>query len=97
MRRFLLWVVVPSAVAAGIVSIPTAAGALLGGWWAVAVGFGASFMAAVFVGFLAWRDAIPIRRLVKLIETTDEGDVKVKDLEAVESLRIPVGRRPWMK
>ena len=96
MRRFLIWVVAPSAVASGIVSVPVVFVTLLGRWWAVAAVFGASFIAALFVGYLAWRDAIPVRRLLKLIKTTD-GVVSTEHLEARETFRLPVGRPPWKK
>ena len=96
-RRSLLGLVVASAAAAGFLSISGVLVALLGGWWGVAVGFVASFTVALVSGVLAWRGNGPLRRLVKLIKTTDEDAVKVENLEIDSTLRIPVGRPPGMQ
>ena len=90
MRRFLIWVFVPSVVASGIVSIPAVFVAWLGGWLGVVAGFGASFSAALLLGTLAWLDAIPVRRLLKFIKTTDKG-VEIDVVEVREAFRLPLG------
>ena len=63
----------------------------------MAAGFGASLTAAVVLGYLGWRGSGPVRRLLDLLNPTDEGlevrgelllEVPLEELdEAVKSVR----------
>ena len=92
MSRFLLWVVVPSLAASAFLSVSGVFVAWLGGWWGVAAGFGASFIVALILGSLAWRDNSPVRRLLNVVKATDTG-VEVRGDFGVE---VPPDQLPEM-
>jgi hypothetical protein len=67
MKKFIFWVVVPTTLAAVLVSLPVVFTTVLEGWWGVVAGFGAAWTSALVVGaFVYSGQRAAIRNIVFL-------------------------------
>lgn len=71
---------IPALIVAGLASIPAMFAASINGWVGIAVGFGVTWGSGVFIAVLAWRDAIPVRRLLNNVRPQGDDIVLSGDI-----------------
>ena len=93
--KVVLVIALPALVVATLASIPAIFAVSISGWVGIALGFGVAWLSGMFLAMLAWRDTIPVRRLLRNIRPVGD-DVQFSGDIWVPATEQDVAHLAWL-